>query len=138
MAIAAIANGGYLYRPYLVAEVQNQYGDVVYKREPELVRQVISQETSEIVTELMESVLISGTGKTAAPEGYKAAGKTGTAEKLDLTVHTQHDFIYSFVGFAPVEDPRIVLYVAVDGVTQGRGSVHIPAHLILKEWWKKF
>lgn len=120
MAIAAIANGGYLYRPYLLAEVQSQYGDLVYSQEPELVRQVISQETSETVTELMESVLISGTGTTAAPEGYNAAGKTGTAEKLKSDgTYSSSDFIYSFVGFAPVEDPRIVLYVAVDGVTQG-------------------
>ena len=120
MAIAAIANGGYLYRPYLLAEVQNNYGDVVYSHEPELVRQVISQETSETVTKLMESVLITGTGTTAAPEGYNAAGKTGTAEKLGSDgTYLSSDFIYSFVGFAPVEDPRIVLYVAVDGVTQG-------------------
>jgi stage V sporulation protein D (sporulation-specific penicillin-binding protein) len=120
MAIAAIANGGYLYRPYLLAEVQNQYGDMLYSREPELVRQVISQETSEIVTELMESVLISGTGTTATLDGYKAAGKTGTAEKLKSDgTYSSSDFIYSFVGFAPVEDPRIVLYIAVDGVTQG-------------------
>jgi stage V sporulation protein D (sporulation-specific penicillin-binding protein) len=120
MAIAAIANGGYLYKPYLLSEVQDQYGDVLYNREPELVRQVISQETSETVTELMESVLITGTGTTAAPEGYRAAGKTGTAEKLGPDgLYSGSDFIYSFVGFAPVEDPRIVLYVAVDGVTKG-------------------
>ncbi len=120
MAIAAIANGGYLYKPYLVAEVQNQFGDVVYNRELEIVRQVISQETSEIVIEMMESVLITGTGKTAAPEGFRAAGKTGTAEKLGPDgAYSSSDFIYSFVGFAPVEDPRIVIYVAVDGVTQG-------------------
>jgi stage V sporulation protein D (sporulation-specific penicillin-binding protein) len=120
MAIAAIANGGYLYKPYLLAEVQNQYGDVVYRREPELVRQVVSAETAETVTELMESVLITGTGKTAAPDGYKAAGKTGTAEKLGPDgTYSSTDFIYSFVGFAPVEDPSIVLYIAVDGVTKG-------------------
>ncbi len=120
MAIAAIANGGHLYRPYLLAEVKNQYADVVYSRKPELVRQVISLETSETVIELMESVLITGTGTTAAPEGYRAAGKTGTAEKLGPDgTYSSSDFIYSFVGFAPVEDPRIVLYVAVDGVTQG-------------------
>ncbi|MBW6464499.1 MAG: peptidoglycan glycosyltransferase [Firmicutes bacterium] len=120
MAIAAMANGGYLYKPYLVNEISNMDGERVYKHEPEMIRQVISAETSRELVELMESVILEGTGSTAILEGYRAAGKTGTAEKLAADgTYSSSEFIYSFVGFAPVEDPRIVLYVAVDSVSKG-------------------
>ncbi len=120
MAVAAMANGGYLYKPYLVAEMRDRDGEVIFIREPEVIRQVVSKETSLKLVAMMESVIIEGTGQTAAVEGYRVAGKTGTAEKLgsDNTYMTDQ-FIYSLVGFAPAEDPRIVLYVAVDGVTRG-------------------
>lgn len=120
MAVSAMVNGGYLYQPYLVEEIRSQEGETVFKREPKLVRQVISAKTSEKLIELMETVILEGTGKTAALEGYRAAGKTGTAEKLGADQqYSSESFIYSFVGFAPVEDPRIVLFVAVDGITKG-------------------
>ena len=120
MAIAAIANGGYLYRPYLVGHIEDSDGDYVFEHKPQMVRQVISNDTAEQVIDLMESVILEGTGSTAQLEGYRAAGKTGTAEKLDENgVYSSSDFIYSFIGFAPIEDPRIVLYVAVDSVTKG-------------------
>lgn len=120
MAVAAMINGGYLYKPYLVKEIRTSDGITKFKREPELIKQVISAETSGKLIELMETVVLSGTGIAAALEGYRAAGKTGTAEQLgpDQT-YSDSDFIYSFVGFAPVEEPRIVLFVAVDGVTRG-------------------
>jgi stage V sporulation protein D (sporulation-specific penicillin-binding protein) len=120
MAVSAMINGGYLYKPYLVEEIRDKDGETIFKREPELIRQVVSEETSARMIELMETVILEGTGKTAALEGYRAAGKTGTAEKLgsDQTYATD-SFIYSFVGFAPVEEPRMVLFVAVDGVTKG-------------------
>ncbi len=120
MAITAIANGGYLYRPYLVDHIQDSDGEIVFEQEPQMVRQVISADTAEQVIDLMESVILEGTGSTAQLEGYRAAGKTGTAEKLDDSgAYSSSDFIYSFVGFAPIEDPRIVLYVAVDSVSRG-------------------
>lgn len=120
MAVAAMANGGYLYKPYLVEEIHDSEGNVILKREPELIRQVISTETSARLVELMESVILEGTGKTAAVEGYRVAGKTGTAEKVGPDNSYMSDqFVYSFIGVAPVEDPQIVLYVAVDGVTKG-------------------
>ncbi|MBM4234858.1 MAG: hypothetical protein FJ152_00100 [Firmicutes bacterium] len=120
MAVSAMINGGYLYQPYLVNEIRGKEGETIFKRKPELVRQVISAETSEKLIELMETVILDGTGKTAALEGYRAAGKTGTAEKLDEEhLYSSDSFIYSFVGFAPVDDPRVVLYVAVDGITLG-------------------
>ncbi len=120
MAVSAMINGGYLYQPYLVEEIRSIDGERIFKREPELVRQVISAETSKKLIELMETVILEGTGKTAALEGYSAAGKTGTAEKLgEDQLYRSDSFIYSFVGFAPVEKPRIVLFVSVDGVTKG-------------------
>ncbi len=120
MAVAAMVNGGYLYKPYVVEEIRDQNDEVILSREPEIVRQVISGSTSLKLIEAMESVVLDGTGHAAALDGYRAAGKTGTAEKLDSNFRYSEDqFIYSFVGFAPAEDPRIVLFVAVDGVTKG-------------------
>ncbi len=131
MAITAMINGGYLYRPYLVEEIRDREGGALYAREPEELRQVISRETSEMLIELMESVVLDGTGYAAASDIYRIAGKTGTAEKIDSDGnYGGNDFIYSLVGFAPVEDPRLVLYVAVDGVTRGpRLGVHTSAPL---------
>lgn len=131
MAVTAMINGGYLYKPYLVEEIRDQDGKIVFKREPEIVRQVISGSTSGKLVEMMESVIIDGTGYAAAVEGYRIAGKTGTAEKVGADgSYIGNDFIYSLVGFAPVEEPRIVLYVAVDGVTRGpRLGVHTSAPL---------
>lgn len=120
MAVAAMINGGYLYKPYLVEEIRDREGKIIFSREPEIVRQVISGSTSLKLIEAMESVILDGTGHAAALDGYRAAGKTGTAEKLGSDQKYSGDhFIYSFVGFAPVEDPRIVLFVVVDSVSRG-------------------
>lgn len=131
MAVTAMINGGYLYKPYFVEEISDQDGRSVMSREPELVRQVISEETSAQLVEIMESVILDGTGHAAAIEGYRVAGKTGTAEKLDgSSSYSDSDYIYSLLGFAPVENPELVLYVAVDGVTRGpRMGVHTSAPL---------
>ncbi len=131
MAVTAMVNGGYLYKPYLVEEIRNQDGEIIFAREPEIVRQVVSEETSAQLVALMESVILDGTGHAAALEGYRVAGKTGTAEKLDQDgSYSDRDYIYSLIGFAPIEDPRLVLYVAVDGVTRGpRLGVHTSAPL---------
>ncbi len=131
MAYTAMINGGYLYRPYLVKEIRDQNGEVVYTGQPEAVRQVISEETSEKLIEMMESVILDGTGYAAALDGYRAAGKTGTAQQIDPDgSYSSSDYIYSLAGFAPVEEPRLVLYVAVDGVTRGpRLGVHTSAPL---------
>ncbi len=131
MAITAMINGGYLYKPYLVEEISDQTGNIVFKREPEVIRQVISGDTSIKLVEMMESVITDGTGYAAALEGYRMAGKTGTAEKIGADGnYSSSDYIYSLAGFAPVENPRLVLYVAVDGVTRGpRLGVHTSAPL---------
>ena len=120
MAVAAMVNGGYLYRPYIVERIVDRDGEVILSREPEVIRQVVSGSTSLMLIEMMEGVVLEGTGHTAAMEGYRVAGKTGTAEQLDAEQkYSEDQYIYSFIGFAPVENPRIVLYVAVEGVTKG-------------------
>lgn len=120
MAITAMINGGYLLKPYLVEEIYDQNGNLYDQREPEVIRQVVSGETSKQLIDMMESVILEGTGRTAALENYRVAGKTGTAEKIDDDgTYRSDEFIYSLAGFAPVDDPQIVLYVAVDGVTRG-------------------
>lgn len=131
MAVTAMVNGGYLLKPYLVEEIRDENDEVVFKREPQVVRQVISKETSRELVGLMESAVLDGTGYAAAVEGYRVAGKTGTAEKIGPDgAYMTDQFIYSLVGFAPVDNPRLVLYVAVDGVTMGpRLGVHTSAPL---------
>lgn len=120
MAVAAMVNGGYLYLPYLVEEISGGGETAPFHRNPEPVRQVISAETSAMMVELMENVILEGTGHAAALEGYRVAGKTGTAEKVGPdSEYISDQFIYSLVGFAPVDAPRVVLFVAVDGVTRG-------------------
>ncbi|MFO7951212.1 MAG: penicillin-binding transpeptidase domain-containing protein [Bacillota bacterium] len=120
MAVSAMINGGNLYKPYLVEEIRDRDGETYFKREPEIRRQVVSGETSEKLVDMMESVILDGTGSNADIEGYRVAGKTGTAEKIDeIGNYTEDEFVYSLAGFAPVEDPEMVLYVAVDGVTKG-------------------
>ncbi len=134
MAITAMVNGGYLLRPYLVEEILDQDGEAYRKREPEVIRQVVSEETSDKLVDMMESVILEGTGTAAALEKYRVAGKTGTAEKIDSEGNYQTDeFVYSLAGFAPVENPRVVLYVAVDGVTRGpRFGSHTSAPLFAR------
>lgn len=120
MAAIAMINGGYLYQPYIVEEITGQDGNTLMKREPKVLRQVVSEETSAQLVDMMESVILDGTGHAAELEGYRVAGKTGTAEKLDESgAYSSSDYIYSLIGFAPVENPQLVLYVAVDGVTRG-------------------
>ncbi len=120
MAVSAMINGGYLLKPYLVEEIRERDGAVVFKREPEVIRQVVSEKTSALLREMMDYAVLEGTGVHAASEIYNLAGKTGTAEKIGPDgTYMSEKHIYSLVGFAPVEDPRVVLYVAVDGVTMG-------------------
>jgi len=119
-AVAAVANGGKLMRPYLVKEVSDpNTGDKVVT-EPKVVRQVISPETSRKVGEYLESVVSDqsiGTGKIAYTKGYRIAGKTGTAQKVtkgESGGYAKNKYVVSFIGYAPVEDPKVVLYVVVD------------------------
>ena len=117
-AVSACVNGGKLMRPYVVDSMLATDGSVAYKRQPELIRSVISGSTSETVRGILERVvgdMEEGTGRNAAIKGYKLGGKTGTSEKVSLEAATgQKEYIVSFVGFAPAEAPQIALLVFLD------------------------
>lgn len=120
MAVSAIANGGYLLRPYLVQEMRDVDGEALREDSREVVRQVISRDTAERASLIMEQVVQEGSGVNAAVEGYRIAGKTGTAQKVGPGgVYIPGEYILSFIGFAPLEDPKVLLYVAVDGAKRG-------------------
>ncbi len=120
VAVSAMANGGNLMEPYLVKEIRDYEGSLVEENKPEVVRQVISRETSQKVTEIMKSVVEEGSGINAQIEGYDIAGKTGTAQKVGPDGrYMAGEYIVSFIGFVPADDPQILLYVAVDGATRG-------------------
>lgn len=114
-AVSAAINGGYLYKPHVAkAWISPDTGEVVEEIKPELVRQVVSEETSRQVREALESVVAKGTGRNAFIDGYRVGGKTGTAQKVINGRYSASEHIVSFIGFAPADDPQIVIYVAVD------------------------
>lgn len=114
-AVSAAINGGKLYKPYVTkAWVHPDTGEVIEESEPELVRQVISESTSKQVREALESVVAKGTGRPAFIDGYRVGGKTGTAQKVVNGRYSTSEHIVSFIGFAPADDPQIVVYTAVD------------------------
>jgi stage V sporulation protein D (sporulation-specific penicillin-binding protein) len=115
-AVSAAINGGYLYEPYVAKEwLDPVTGEVVEKIEPKLKRRVISEETSEQIRYALESVVAYGTGGKAYVEGYRVGGKTGTAQKVGKDGrYMSNNHIVSFIGFAPADDPQLVVYVAID------------------------
>lgn len=114
-AVSAAINGGKLFQPYVAkAWVHPETGEVMNKINPKLVRQVISEDTSKKVREALESVVALGTGRNAFIDGYRVGGKTGTAQKVINGRYSKDEHIVSFIGFAPADDPQIVVYVAVD------------------------
>jgi cell division protein FtsI (penicillin-binding protein 3) len=116
-ALSAIANGGILMKPYLVERLTNEKGKVVQSFQPERVRRVISEETAKRVTALLKTATENGgTGEGAVPAGYEIAGKTGTAQKVEslFREYSEDRYHAGFMGFAPPEDPKIVLLVVID------------------------
>lgn len=113
-AVAAAINGGFLYRPYIVKEIKNDKGETLQSFEPEMKRRVISEETSAQVREALESVVANGSGRNAFNDGLRVGGKTGTAQKVVDGGYSDGDYIVSFIGFAPADDPELLVYVAVD------------------------
>ncbi len=114
-AIASVANGGYLMEPYLVSKITDNEGKIVESFEPKVVRQVISEKTAKEMWIILESVVSSGTGKKGQIEGYKIAGKTGTAQKLNTESGSyDNKYVVSFAGFAPADDPQIACIVIID------------------------
>ncbi|HHY47357.1 MAG TPA: stage V sporulation protein D [Firmicutes bacterium] len=112
-ALCAIANGGVLMKPRLVEKIVDQNGNVVKEFPPVQVRQVISPDTARELTSILESVVVNGSGTRAQIKGYRVAGKTGTAEKPEAGRYGEKR-VSSFLGFAPVESPRIAVLVVLD------------------------
>ena len=130
-AVAAIVNGGYVLEPYIVSEVVDADGNTVEKNEKTVLRQVISQQTSETMRTLMEQVVTEGTASAAQTPGYRVGGKTGTSEKLDEYDENGQqvkDKIVSFVGVAPIDDPKYVVLVALDTPAYSENSEKYTVH----------
>jgi len=122
--IAAVVNGGYLMEPYIVSEVIDADGNTVLRQEPTLLRQVIKEETSRTMCQLMQSVVEEGTAKNAQVAGFAIGGKTGTSEKIDVfdaNGQRVQDKIVSFVGVAPMDDPEYIVLVALDTPSRSTG-----------------
>ena len=116
-AQAACVNGGYLYAPYVVEQVLDEDGTVLYQHDNTPVRQVVSEETSAQVREILETVVSDGTGRNGQVSGYRIGGKTGTADKGQTG-----EVVVSFVCFAPADDPEIMMLLAVDTPARDTGT----------------
>ena len=114
-AFGALANDGVRIAPHLIREVRNAEGAVIYRAQPEQ-RRVISAETATALRGMLEGVTLTGTAKQAQLDGYSAAGKTGTAQKIDprTRAYSATKHVASFVGFAPVSNPQVVIIVVID------------------------
>lgn len=117
----SLINGGYYYEPHMVDKITNASGATVENIEPRVLKQTISESTSELIRQYCRAVVMeeggsSRTGKTARPAGYAIGGKTGTAETIDPVTHKRSDteYVVSFMGYAPADDPEIAIYVVVD------------------------
>lgn len=136
-ALSAVANGGNLVTPYLVSSVVDANGKTVKKTEPNIKRQVISQDTSEKVRNMMKAVVDNGTGKNGYVAGYSVGGKTGTSTKLGESKEGEGDkYIVSFAAIAPSDDPEIAMIIIVDEPNQdlGGGALCAPiASMVIEE-----
>ncbi|HHX32977.1 MAG TPA: stage V sporulation protein D [Mollicutes bacterium] len=128
--VSAAINGGKLHTPYIVRSISEpETNEVVLLNKPKFVRNVISEETSEMVKYTLETVVAHGTGRNAYIENYRVAGKTGTAQKVNNGVYMVGNYILSFMGIFPADNPDYVVYVAIDnpkGITQYGGTVAAP------------
>lgn len=114
-AVSAAINGGKLFKPYVVSKiVDSETGKIILENQPELKRTVISEQTSEKVRYALESVVANGSGRNAYRDGLRIGGKTGTAQKVENGRYKVGDYIVSFIGFAPSNNPQVVVYVAID------------------------
>ena len=110
-ALSSIINGGYYYQPHLVSKILDSEGKVVKQVTPTLMRQTVSTDISASVREQMRATVEGGTGKYSKVQGYSSGGKSGTAEKFP---RNENRYLVSFIGFAPVDDPEVVVYVVID------------------------
>lgn len=129
-AVSAAINGGILYKPYIVKSINEPETNTVVKQNNKtMVRRVISEKTSKEVREALESVVSNGTGRTAYIDGYRVGGKTGTAQKVSNGRYLYNNYILSFIGFLPADNPEVVVYFAIDnpkGVQQFGGVIAGP------------
>lgn len=114
VAFSALANGGVIYDPAIVSKIVSSRDKELYKFEPRPVRRVVSKETARVMRYMMHQVVENGTGDKAKVEGYTVAGKTGTAKVPGPNGYQSGKYISSFVGFAPVEDPEVLVMVVVE------------------------
>ncbi len=124
-AQAACVNGGYLRTPYLVEQILDDDGNIVFQHDSSTpVRQVISEDTSATVRECLEYVVSSGTGKNGQVAGYRIGGKTGTADKTGSKTasNPRGDVVVSFVCFAPADDPEIIMLLTMDTPSRNTGT----------------
>ena len=125
-AFCSVVNGGYYYQPHVVKQILDSDGNVVRSYDKILVRRTISEDTSAKMRQILKEVVEEGTGKKAIVEGYEIGGKTGTAEKIP---RGNGKYILSFIGFAPVSDPQVVIYCVVnepgvaDQASSGAGTL---------------
>ena len=124
-AVSAIVNGGTLYTPYIVSSVGDEQKSPIIKKE-----NIVTKDTSDVVRYALESVVANGSGRNAYIENYRIGGKTGTAQKVGSDGrYMQGNYVLSFIGFMPADDPEFVMYIAIDhakGVTQYGGVVSAP------------
>lgn len=111
-AICSVINGGYYYQPHVVSKILNEDGDVIKDVQPVVTKQTVSSDVSALIRQYMGTVMESdGTGAAAKVDGYSMGGKTGTAQKYP---REEKKYLVSFIGFAPLDDPQVVVYVVVD------------------------
>lgn len=129
-AVSAAINGGILYKPYIVKSLNDpETNSVIKENTPTKVRRVIKEDASKEVRRALESVVTNGSGRNAYIEGYRVGGKTGTAQKVKNGVYMVGNYILSFMGFLPADDPEVVVYVAINNpkrVVQYGGVVSAP------------
>lgn len=127
-AFCSLINGGYYYEPSVVQRIEDENGNIIDSKKNVLVRRTISEETSATMRDILFRVIEEGTGELAGVEGYEVGGKSGTAEKLP---RGNGKYILSFIGFAPVDDPKVMIYVVVD--EPGKQSYSLAAKNLFRE-----
>jgi cell division protein FtsI (penicillin-binding protein 3) len=134
VAMSVVANGGWLMTPYVVSSVLDSQGHVILTKDPQPKRRPISMETADALTRILETAVETGTGRRAKLGEYRAAGKTGTAQKFDPEIgsYSSSKIIASFVGFAPVEQPRLTMLVMIDEPKIGNWGGEIAAPVFRK------
>ena len=112
----SLVNGGYYYEPHMVNKITNASGATVKNIEPRILKQTVSESTSALIRQYCKAVVEYGTGTSAKPPGYKLGGKTGTAETIDPMTNkrSENEYVVSFIGCVPADDPEIAIYVVVD------------------------